>query len=490
MKTNKALLAVLFLLLALLLGLGGLFIWLTGGIDEPSDEANRPRVTGLVHVRSIYTADGENLAKPVGIGSDDQGRFFVTLRDAGRVVEFDRGGDTVRVFGERGLEQGRLMVPTGVAVDRLAQHVYVTDRSRLRLVCYDLAGEFQWEVPLLNPVAPAVNADGVVVTTFGPLVQLTAQGEPQREIGSRGPDPGQFDYARAATVLPGGDVVVADSNNNRVQRVKLSGDATATTVWVDGEPPRFQDDPQVSYGLPSGVASDGRGRLFVVDGFRTQIVVLDEETGERIHTFDDMQGRADGRFNLPTGIAHLGGDRFAITDTYNDRVQIVRLLLPGEDSPVARYPWLWLLLPAALIALLAALLGKKRYYATEGALQTAQATSRLRLVAAVARRLHVLPEVKERFDGAEEAGVVMAEYLVAAEGGGDGDTVERLVRAATPAGVKRWAFPRVRLIVASEDERALFASAPGKVITVDELSREFVIDGEQPDSGESGSGTG
>lgn len=483
-KSSKVVLIVLIILLLIVLGLGGLFLWLTGGDEDVAEDSPRGEPTGLVHVRSIYFGDEENIYKPVGIGADDEGNFLVTLRDSQRVMEFDRGGDWVRSFGSKGLAVGQLMAPTGVAVDRLAAHVYVTDRSRLRLICYSLEGEYLWEVPVLNPVAPAVVEEGVLVTTFGPLALFSDQGEVVREVGTRGHDEGQFDYPRAADAV-GAEVIVADTNNTRVQRVKLSGETTAATVWVDGQPPRYQDDPDTQYGLPSGVAVDGEGRAFVLDGFRHQIVVVDTESGKRIHTFDELEGDSDGHFKLPTGIAHLGGDYFAITDTYNDRVQIVRLLMPGEDNVVARNPWLLWLIPPALLALLALFLGKKRYYVTRETLELAEKDGNLRLLAGVARKLHVLPEVADRFSDVVEGDIAIREYLVPLESSVDAEDEERaLVAASKPDAAGRLLLPRIRVIAADDPQATRVSEMGAKPVLYTELASAYTIaDGKSISSG-------
>ncbi len=473
MRSNRALLWILVLLLALLLGLAALFFWLTGDTEDRRQEGGAP--SGVVPVRSIYVANGENLRRPVGLAAADDGDFYVTLRDTQRIVEFDRGGDWVRTWGERGLEQGQMLVPIGVAVDRAADHVYVADRSRLRVLCFTTQGEFLWEIPVLNPLAPVVMPDGVAVLTFGPVVLLSDQGELQGEVGTRGLESGQFDYPRSAVPAQGGELIVADSNNNRVQRVALEGETTATVRWVDGKPGRFQDDPKVEYGLPTGVALDDRGRVFVLDGFKHAIRVLDADTGRLIHTFEELQGKSDGRFNLPTSIAYLGGETFAITDTYNDRVQIVRLLLPEEDNVLRRNPWLWWLVPLAMLAILPFVLGRKRWFATDEALKRAMDEGQLRLLAAVSRKLHVLPEVYERFADVTEEGVALAEYLAAVGEKGSEDPIGALSRAMRPQGLERVLLPRVVLVVADDDDAEAYREAPGKRVTLEQLQAEYRI---------------
>lgn len=486
---NRRLVVILTLLLALLLALGGFYLYLAGGDTSASEGDVSPTARGLIPVRSIYTANGENLRRPVGLGADANGDMVATLRDSQRVVMFDRQGDWIRTWGTRGLKPGNMMSPIGADYDRASGHVYVTDRSRLRLITYSGEGKYLWEVPMLNPLTPIAHDEGVMVTTFGPVVLMTEQGELKKEVGTRGTKQGQFDYARGGVVLDNNEAIIADTNNTRVQRIKLTGETTAGVVWVDGEVPEKQDDPSTKYGLPSSVAQDSKGRLYVLDGFRHAIVVLDPETGKQIHAYEELEGASDGRFNLPTAIAYLGGNLFAITDTYNDRVQILRIILPEEDNPVARYPWLLWLIPLLLLPLLFLFFGRKRWYVTAGTMELAESEGKLRLLAAVCRRIHVTADVYDRYKNAVESDVAIGEFLVPlnAESAEEPTTMhadETLV-AQMPSGAQRLLLPRVRLVV-ENDERAEALSGKGhKTVTYADLTAEYALDGEKaPSSGE------
>jgi len=472
---NRRMIALLILVLLLVLGLGGLYLYLTGARTE-ADRAANPAETGLVHIRTIYTANGVNLTRPVGVGADNDG-FYITLRDAQKVIEFDRSGDYVRMWGERGLGVGQLMVPLGVTVDRLSGHVYVTDRSRFRLLAYDMQGSYLWEIPVLNALTPFITEEGVGVTSFGPVVMFDPEGQLLREFGTRGPDEGQFDYPRAAAEFSDGDLAIADTNNTRIQRIEPSGEITATVKWVQGVPPRFQDDPETVFGVPSGICIDDQDRVFVLDGFRHAIQVLDGETGEIIHTFEDLEGNADGLFYLPTGIAYMGDSTFVVTDSYNDRVQIFRLLLPDENNVLARNPWLkWLLL--LLLLPLLWLLGKKRTYVTGEAMDLAAGEQRLRLLVGAYGTLRVLPEVHERYKDVVEEDVVIEDYLERL----DVETAEEdrelvLAQAAVPTRWRRLLMPRHLVVVIDEPQGERIADAGVKrLMTYDEVKEEFILD--------------
>ncbi len=513
MQSNRTLLLITGVVLMILLALGAVGLWLFGGSGGPDEDAEPAAQTGIVFVRVVDTFAGKRMLTPVGIGAGSDGGFFVTLRDLAHVAEYDRGGDFVRSWGTRGLAAGQMMVPIGVAVDRAGGRVYVTDRSRLRLMCYDLEGNLRWEQALLNPLTPALTEDGVAVTTFGPVVRFDPEGSVLGEYGTRGESPGQFDYPRGIAVGPDGEAYIADSNNARVQRIQFSGELTATVDWIDGRPPLNQQDDSVKYLLPAGVTLDSQGRVYLLDGFRMRVFVLDPATGEQVHMFEFPSGSVPGQLYLPSGIAYLGGDTFAITDTGNDRVQIFRLLLPGENTPLRRNPWLWLLSLLLLLPLLP-LLFKKRHFVTEETLERASAESRLRLLAAVLKKLHVLPDVYERYKDRVEDGVDVGQYFVkaevpkeqpvdkksrrtkradaeeglvevpakaaeiVAEAAREADPEELLARAAEPTRVQRLMFARHIVVCVDGTQCDRFTDRERKVRDYEEIVEEYELDSE------------
>jgi hypothetical protein len=330
-----------------------------------------------------------------------------------------------------------------------------------------------------------VGPDGdVYVLTFGPIVHLTNQGELVKEVGTRGFAEGQFDFPRAAVAVGVNRLVVADTNNTRLQQVEVSGELTATVEWVLGEPPRVQDDPGTRFRVPSGVTLDERGRVVVLDGFRHVIEMIDPETLETISDFGgEREGSGDGRFGLPTGITRLYGDTYAITDTYNDRVQIVRLIAPEDMGPLALYPWLKWLLPLLLLPL-AFLFGRKRAFATEETLARAVAEGKARLVLGVYRTLYVLPEVADGYADVIEGDVRLGDYLVpvviqtgdAAEAPERPLTAEeRLAEAARPSTVQKLMLARHRVLCADETQYARIEELGRKPASYDELVAEYAL---------------
>lgn len=497
MSSNKRLAIVLGVILLLILGLAVFYLYLQGGATEQGEQEHTAE-DGLIPIRSIYAFGERNIRLPVGIGADDNGGFFVTLRDSAAVVEFDRNGDYVRHWGERGTQAGQFLVPLGVAVDRLAGHVYVVDRGRLRLICFNDSGEYLWEVPILRPISVTVAADGdVYVTAEGEILRFDSEGQlyVDGSVGTRGKLPGQFDYPRNVAVAEDGSVFVADTNNTRIQRVRMEGQGTAAVDWVRGEPPRFQDDPQVTYIAPSGIAlSADERQVVVIDGFGHRIEMLDPATGETLTDFGgERRGGGQGMFNLPTGITHMYDDYYAVTDTYNDRVQIIRLLAPDDRGPFSIYPWLkWL--PLLLLLPLLGMLGRKRVFATREALARAVEEGDIRLIAGVFRKIHVLPVVAEEYADVTEGEVRLGDYLVVAEAPKRDDTPSEgadvpdplapeereLLEVSRTRGMRRALLPRVRIFCGEAKQLERFTEAGAKVLDYDEVKAEYVVAGEEP----------
>lgn len=276
---------------------------------------------------------------------------------------------------------------------------------------------------------------------------------------------------------------VADTDNARIQAVKMSGTTTATVQWVYGRPPARQDDPDTKFGVPAGMARDAKGRLYVLDGFRHTITAMDAKSGKVLHTWTDLEGDYDGLFRLPTGIAYLGGDTFAVSDTYNDRIQIVRLLLPEENNVFNRNPWTkWLLL--LLVVPLLPLFRRKKAFVTSEALERSLREERFRVLAGIYKRLHVLPEVADEFRDRFESGVRVGDFLVPvgagapADGEPPGDV--RIAEAARRSAAGRLLLARHVVVCADEPQCGRVREAGGKAAPYEQVVSEYVLEGEAP----------
>src|SRR5271157_109928 len=185
-------------------------------------------------------------------------------------------------------------------------------------------------------------------------------------MGGAGTQPGQFQAPRQIARAADGSLYVADSRNNRIQHLSLSGQVLAewgsfadvtkgaapggtfnepwgVAVGADGNVfvadtwnhriQEFTSDgkfirmwgtgpglgPQSFYG-PRSVVVDGAGRVLVADTGNKRIVIFDAN-GNYLGEFGSV-GSQPGELDEPVGLA-LGGDgRLYVTDTWNQRVQV------------------------------------------------------------------------------------------------------------------------------------------------------------------------
>lgn len=386
------------LILVLSLLLGGLAYFYFFYIRTPVQKA---QVEGITHLFSIYgwgTSEDELLNEPRGVAADDNGNIYVTVTPKGLVAVFDNEGNFLFKFGEYGVNPGNLRGPIGISINSKENRVYVADRVRFRLVIYNLKGKFINEVPVLSPVTPLATKDGrVFLATFGPIVVFDKDGNKLTSFGTRGLLPGQFDYPHGLAMDSQGYLYVSDTNNTRLQVL----DTSMTVVGVKGAPPSSLLETTREFGLPAGLAIDEKDRLYVVDSFDFSIKVY-TNTGKFLAKYGGEGGTLEGQFRYPDGICYMGNRTFAIADTGNDRVQVIRITLPGEGGITERIPWwIWLFLVPPIIWLLT-LFGRRKYYADDEFLARVVEDENLSLLASVAPVVFVPEELLEKYGDYEE----------------------------------------------------------------------------------------
>jgi tripartite motif-containing protein 71 len=172
---------------------------------------------------------------------------------------------------------------------------------------------------------------------------------------------GQFDFPRGVAVDTLGNVYVADTHNNRIQKFSSTGTFLATwgsagsgngefsgpsgvawsslslgrdqfgTVYVaDTGNNRIQSftssgtflresSPQGLQG-PRGVATSAAGNVYVADTDSNRILEFDPNINSRIRTWGSL-GLADSQFDHPSGVAVDTLGNVYVADTGNNRIQ-------------------------------------------------------------------------------------------------------------------------------------------------------------------------
>jgi len=186
-----------------------------------------------------------------------------------RVAKFDKSGNWVKSWGQRGPggvhaneNPGSLNTPHNIGVDR-ENNIYVADRNNRRIQVFDRDGDFVRYLLLnvaydkkrqpvlgnLNPNAPDETQPWTVCITDTPTQYLyTSDSEPGRvykmtldgEIlgwfGESGRGSKQFNWIHAIACPSENELLIADMNNWRVQKVTLYPERMRPSLQTPGRP--------------------------------------------------------------------------------------------------------------------------------------------------------------------------------------------------------------------------------------------------------------
>lgn len=170
---------------------------------------------------------------------------------------------------------------------------------------------------------------GIVVGSDG-SIYITDAGDYNR-IQKISPD-GQlstiasgFNTPSGMALAPNGDLIVADTGNNRIRKVTLTGETS--TIAGDGTA-GYADGPALNaeFNGPIGVAVDARGNIYVADTYNDRIRMITPDGQVSTIAGKGTPGFADGdrnsaMFDTPCGIIVANDNSLIVADTGNDRLR-------------------------------------------------------------------------------------------------------------------------------------------------------------------------
>lgn len=253
------------------------------------------------------------MAQPYGVALGSERRLYVA----------DTGGHAVHAYDLRDGSYSKLEVEGDslIGVATLGGRLFVTDSVAGRVICMNASGRRQWsvgrEAGLQRPTGIVAADDRLqVVDTLGHrIVTLSPEGRVLGSFGSRGGEPGQFNYPTNIARDQDGRLYVTDSMNFRVQILTAQGRHLSSFGHLG--------DGSGDFNRPKGVAVDSDGHIYVVEGLHDVVQIFDRD-GRFLLSFAGP-GHGDGELWLGTGIA-IADDRIYVADSSNGRVQVFEYL--------------------------------------------------------------------------------------------------------------------------------------------------------------------
>ena len=349
-----------------------------------SSNNNIQKLTSSGQHLATFTTSSPALSSPTGIAFDGT-YLYVADKGNNRVVVFDTSGTVITSWGGTtlypALTGSALSGPSGIGIDVPSHTAYVVDQGNSRIVSFSISGpppsgayQTSWGTAgtangpyFTTPTSVAVDAaTNIYVTDAGAFVNQTSRvqkftpGTPPTyratwAENSSASGSGVFSFPEAVAFDSAGNVYVADTLNNRIEKFDPSGNFLLQWGTWGAQPFKFS-----SAGC-YGIAVDSSGRLYVSDGGNSQVEEFDTsgnfikvigsgvigtptgvgvDTSGNVYVADNSKikievfspnsvllrswgssGAGNGQFGSPYGLAIDGNGNVWVTDTSNNNVQ-------------------------------------------------------------------------------------------------------------------------------------------------------------------------
>jgi len=341
-KRGRRIMSLILVALAILLIAVAFFLV---RILLPANDAATPdEAGGLEWVRSIYgvgPAKSQQLSSPANAAIGPDGTIWVTDHVNARLLAFNPDGTFKQAL--KGAPEDLLGLPTDVTVDEQGR-IYVLETTQDELHVLTANNQQLLVKKIQKPTAVAVSADRIIVGAKAGFAILDKEGNVLKLVGTEGRGEDQFDTVNGIAIAPDGSFYVLDTFNNRLSHYDREG----ARIWITsmGKAGNQQsitapganatsEEASAALQLPAGMVFDGNNRLIIVDPFDFSLTAVNPADGKLIKKYG-VYGTEDGKLAYPSGISYdAERDWFAVADSANNRVQILRIPDSGGSALAA-----------------------------------------------------------------------------------------------------------------------------------------------------------
>lgn len=285
-----------------------------------SDLKKKSSLDKFIGNNSLFA--GKDFVKPYSTIAKN-GIIYVTDTAMGVVFVINTNTNSVSFLGDE--NSGKLKLPVGIALDS-NENVYVADSKLQRVFGYDKTGKLFFVLgdndEFIRPTGVAINKELeilYVVDTKGHTIRaFSLTGDFLFDIGQRGKEDGEFNFpTNIAVDQNSGNIVVVDTQNFRVQIFDQDGEFIHTFGNIGDKPGTFS--------RPKGVGIDTDGNIYVSDASFDNIQIFDK-TGTQLLLYFGNAGYRPGQFQMPAGIYIDENDKIYITENFSGKVQVLQYL--------------------------------------------------------------------------------------------------------------------------------------------------------------------
>ena len=248
-----------------------------------TDQTQPPRVfifdrgdrTANILAVPVPPAEGK-LLNPLGIAVDGGNVIYVADAQQGKVFGYDRNGMLLLAFGKA----GDLAYPTGVAIDRRRNRIYIADSHAHLVKAFTMLGDRLFEIGKEGTADKRLKSPaGIALDKEGRIHVLDSQSR---------------------------RVMICDPNGRFLRKFPLSRGGVGDSI------------------RPKGIAVDSAGHIYVTDDVNNNILIFGSD-GSFLKTWGKT-GNLSGDFWTPVGIFIDERDTIYIADQTNSRIQVYQFI--------------------------------------------------------------------------------------------------------------------------------------------------------------------